>query len=196
MAQLTSHHYEQRRLRLLAQRVVGSTVLDIGYAQHPNRYLSGVHRVGLDLNKPTTPSGYEEELVGNVFALAELLPDRRFDTIICGEFIEHIENPYELLRTLRGVLSPGGRLLMSTPNPLGFPVVALEYLRSRRFFYTKEHVYYFSPRWAERLLERSGFSVCEVAPVGLWLPVGFLPFPVVSLSYQVIYVAEAEQGAL
>ena len=155
-----------------------------------------MHRVGVDLNQPTTPSGYEEELVGNVFALAELLPGRRFDTIICGEFIEHIENPYELLRTLREVLSPGGRLLMSTPNPLGFPVVALEYLRSRTFFYTKEHVYYFSPRWAERLLERCGFSVREVAPVGLWLPVGFVPFPIVSLSYQVIYVAEAEQGAL
>ena len=189
MALLVSKSYEQRRLRLLAERITGKTVLDIGYAQHPNSFLKGVHRVGLDLDAPKTPSGYEEEIVGNVFDIQTILPKRRFDTIICAEFIEHIENPYDLLRHLKQFIEKDGKLLLSTPNPLGFPVVLAEYLRNKKFFYTEEHVYYFPPRWMERLLTRSGYKVEEVTPVGLWLPRGHLPLPSVSLSYQVIYVA-------
>ena len=189
MPLLVSKSYEQRRLRLLAERAKGNTVLDIGYAQHPNTYLQNVHRVGLDLATPKTKSGYEEEIVGNVFAMKTLLPNRQFDTIICGEFIEHIENPYDLLRNLKEFLNPGGILLLSTPNPLGFPVVLVEYLRNKKFFYTEDHVYYFTPRWMERMLQRSGYTVDEVSPVGLWLPRGHLPIPSISLSYQVIYAA-------
>lgn len=36
--------------------------------------------------------------------------------ITCTEVIEHLENPRHLLRTLHGLLQPGGRLLLSTPN--------------------------------------------------------------------------------
>ena len=193
MPLLVSSSYEQRRLRLLANRVQGKTILDIGYAQHPNLHLRNVHRVGLDLQAPKIPSGYEEEILGNVFDLDTLLPNRKFDTIICGEFLEHIENPYDLLRKLHAFLAPNGVLLLSTPNPFGFPVVLLELLRSKRFFYTTDHVYYFPPRWMERMLERCGYTVTEVAPVGLWLPKGHIPIPSVAISYQVIYVAKPQQ---
>ena len=189
---LVSKSYEQRRLRLLADRIQGKNILDIGYAQHPNTHLRNVHRVGLDLQLPKEQSGYEEEIRGNVFDIETLLPERKFDTIICGEFIEHIENPYELLRKLKNFLSPQGVLLLSTPNPFGFPVVFLELLRNKRFFYTTDHVYYFPPRWMERMLNRCGYRVTEVAPVGLWLPKGHIPLPSVALSYQVIYVALPE----
>jgi hypothetical protein len=60
--------------------------------------------------------------------------------------------------------------------------------RSRRFYYTDQHTFYFPPRWVVRLLERSGYQVTHILPVGLWTPIGPLPSPV-ALSYQVIYVA-------
>lgn len=189
MPLLISKAYERRRLKLLAQEVQGETVLDIGYAQHPNGYLENCHRVGLDLNRPQYASGYEEEVVGNACLLTELFPDRLFDTVICAEFIEHIEQPYDFLRNVHSVLKEDGCLLLSTPNPLGFPVVFVEYLRNKKFFYTDDHVYYFTPRWMERVLERTGYCVEKVIPVGLWLPKGYVPMPIVSCSYQVIYVA-------
>ena len=189
MPLLVSKAYERRRLKMLAEHVQGPTVLDIGYAQHPNSFLQNCHRVGLDLCTPAIPSGYEEEVIGDACTLEKVFPDRRFDSIICAEFIEHIEQPYDFLRSLHTVLNTNGKLLLSTPNPLGFPVVLVEYLRSKRFFYTDDHVYYFTPRWMERMLVRSGFQVEAVLPVGLWLPTGYLPIPIISSSYQVIYIA-------
>jgi SAM-dependent methyltransferase len=184
---ITSHAYEDRRLRLLAQLCVGRTVLDVGYAQQPNPYLNGFHRVGIDLNPPAQ-SLYEEELVGDVATIPTRFPGRTFDTILCAELVEHLENPYQLLRDLRPLLAPGGRLLVSTPNPLAPPVVVAELLRLKRFFYTRDHLYYFLPRWVERLFEATGYRVDDVRPVGLWTPFAVVRGVPAALSYQVIYV--------
>ena len=43
--------------------------------------------------------------------------DRKFDTIIAGEIIEHLDNPGQFLRNMFRHLKPGGRLVVSTPNP-------------------------------------------------------------------------------
>lgn len=186
---IVSQAYERRRLRLLAELAVGKSVLDVGYAQQPNPYFTGLHRVGLDLERPQAgPVRYEEEIVGDVAAVTQLCRGRSFDTIVCAELIEHVENPYALLRDLKTLLADGGRLLISTPNPLAFPVVIAELLRWKRFFYTRDHLYYFLPRWVERLFEATGFRVECTRPVGLWTPFGVTPPVPTVLSYQVIYV--------
>ena len=188
---IVSRAYDDRRLRLMAELSVGKTVLDIGYAQQPNPHLVGFHRTGLDLNRAKPgPVQYEEEIVGDVTRLTEICAGRRFDTVICAELIEHLENPYALLRDVHSVLADDGRLLVSTPNPLAFPVVVAELLRLKRFFYTRDHLYYFLPRWVERLFEATGFEMDRVVGVGLWTPIASFPYVPISLSYQVIYVGK------
>jgi SAM-dependent methyltransferase len=39
-----------------------------------------------------------------------------FDLVVCVETLEHVENPRQVLRSIRALLRPGGRLLVSTPN--------------------------------------------------------------------------------
>jgi SAM-dependent methyltransferase len=187
---IISRAYEERRLKLLARHASGHAVLDIGYAHWPNPYLGSHYRVGLDLNKPSPESDvrYDEEIVGDVSNIVDAVGGRRFDTIICGELIEHLENPYQLLRDLKQLLAKDGRLLVSTPNPLAPPVVIAEYLRLRRFFYTPGHLYYFLPRWVVRLFESTGYDVSGIHPVGLWTPFGAIPLCPSALSYQVIYI--------
>ena len=186
--------YEYQRLRLLARYCKGGTVLDLGYAALTNPFFHGLHRVGLDIERPGAGSAvapetrYEEEFIGNVSDVQEIFVGRKFDNIVAGEFIEHIERPYDVLRELVPLLSPGGRLILSTPNPIGFPVFFCELLRVKRFFYSKEHVYYFCPRWVERMLDFCGYRVLKVKGVGLWNTLIPLPCPT-ALSYQVIYVA-------
>lgn len=180
--------YEDRRLRLLAELAVGRTVLDVGYAQQPNPHLGRFHRTGIDLNPPVAGAPrYEEELVGDVATIATRFPGRTFDTVICAELVEHLENPYQLLRDVRPLIAPGGKLLVSTPNPLAPPVVVAEALRLKRFFYTRDHLYYFLPRWVERMMDASGYDVERVVGVGVW-PLPMLPIRAPALSYQVIYV--------
>ena len=181
---VSSTTYERKRLRKIAALASGPEILDIGYAQHPNPFLQNAWRTGLDLNK--TNCDYEEKLVGNALDLKTYLENRQFDTIIAGEFIEHLEEPYAFLRSLRPHLKPEGKIIISTPNPVAFPTVFFEWTKSRRFFYTSEHKYYFPPRWVERLINQSGYEIDCIEGVGLW-PFAFPPRTPSSLSYQVIY---------
>jgi ubiquinone/menaquinone biosynthesis C-methylase UbiE len=45
-------------------------------------------------------------------------PDEFFDYIICVEGIEHLENPFHLLREFNRILRKGGKLILTTPNIL------------------------------------------------------------------------------
>ena len=49
--------------------------------------------------------------VADVF---ELPLEHRFDRIICGELLEHVDNPEELLRVLVGLLRDDGRVFLTT----------------------------------------------------------------------------------
>lgn len=44
--------------------------------------------------------------------------DASFSLVTCGDGIEHLENPFALLREFARVLAPGGTLLVLTPNYL------------------------------------------------------------------------------
>ncbi len=56
-----------------------------------------------------------------VVADGQVLPFQRsvFSSVVCLETIEHVADPDALLRELRRVLTPGGRLILSTPNYRG-----------------------------------------------------------------------------
>lgn len=45
-------------------------------------------------------------------------PDSSFDCVVCVEGIEHLENPYHILRQFARVLKPKGLLIITTPNIL------------------------------------------------------------------------------
>ncbi len=171
----------------MASRAKGPLILDIGFAEAPNRYLCAKgHVVGYDMAPATEVPGYDEVVQGDVADIARILQGRKFDTIVLGELIEHVEAPYRFLRDVGSLMNEDSRLILSTPNPLSIPVLFFEFFRSKRFFYTRHHLYYFLPRWMERMLDATGYAVEEMLSTGLC----HLPVPVPkSLSYILIYVA-------
>lgn len=62
----------------------------------------------LDVRRPVT---LEERDV----AIPVASTDRTFDTIVISEVLEHLEDPAAVLRNLRGVLSPNGRIFVNVP---------------------------------------------------------------------------------
>lgn len=188
MGALTLKHYEDTRLRAIARFCQGRSSLDLGYAQAPNPYLEAGLTTGVDLNPNTKSTRYARELVGDILEIGSVVKGLRFQNVIAGELIEHLENPYDFLRSLHPLLYDDGQVIISTPNPVAWPTLLFEWTQSKRFFYTEEHKYYFPPRWVKRMFEHCGYRLTAARGVGLWLPGVVLPCPS-SFSYQVIYVA-------
>jgi SAM-dependent methyltransferase len=84
--------------------------------------------------------------------------DGAFDYIVCLEMIEHVENPFALLREFQRILRPGGTIILSTPNILNIGS-RLRFLLEGNYEYFK----YPLPEW-----ERDGTgSNLHVNPIRL-----------------------------
>jgi len=106
---------------------------------------------------------HSEDARAVIPALAET-----FDWIVAGDVIEHVSDPWALLRDLRRVASPDSRILASIPNVGAWPIV--EDLLLGRFDYTYAgnlcagHLRFFTRSTIEDLLAMSGWTLDSITP--------------------------------
>lgn len=139
-----------------------------------------------------------------------------FETIVCGDVLEHLVDPAAVLRTLAHHLAPGGRFVLSLPNVahlwvrLGLLLGHFDY--TDRGIMDRTHLHFYTRRTVIELLESAGLHVegleatptplTEIVPAryhGRWLAVvmffqaGFARvFPTI-LGYQFVVVARRKQ---
>jgi 2-polyprenyl-3-methyl-5-hydroxy-6-metoxy-1,4-benzoquinol methylase len=114
---------------------------------------------------------------GNLF---ELSPEQtgQFDLVIACEVIEHVAHPLDLLKHLRGFLTPDGTILLTTPNgshfrnklPTYTQVADFSELESRQFMPDADgHLFLFTPRELSDLVSAAGMRIeqfnCWGSPV-------------------------------
>lgn len=85
------------------------------------------------------------------------------DVLVAFEVIEHLFAPKEFLQQAHRLLAPGGLLVLSCPNGLGFDVATL---RAESLAVDAEHVNLFNPNSLTLLAEACGFSCLEVTTPG------------------------------
>jgi 2-polyprenyl-3-methyl-5-hydroxy-6-metoxy-1,4-benzoquinol methylase len=92
----------------------------------------------------------------------ELAP---YDAIIFADVLEHLVDPWGVLREVRSLLNPGGRVLVSVPNIAHW--TARINLLMGRFDYTegylmdRTHLRWFTRKSARQLAASSGYRVVE-----------------------------------
>lgn len=96
--------------------------------------------------------------------LEEVDPSRhRFDLLVSFELFEHLYDPFDFIRKTYELLLPGGFLLLTTLNGLGFDI---QVLWDQAKSVAPPHLNFLNPEAMRRLLARVGYIVEEVATPG------------------------------
>ena len=117
-------------------------------------------------------------LCGPVEAMIEQLPAGHFDCITFNDVLEHLTDPWDVLRQMRGKLADDGVIVASIPNIRHFPVVKA-LLKDADFCYTKQgvldrtHLRFFTEKSIKRMLADCSYEQTQI--IGLH----WTPFPVV-----------------
>jgi predicted TPR repeat methyltransferase len=160
----SSHDLLRRWIR---EGASGLRLLDLGAAGgHLGRavrdrcaFLAGVEP------DPSLPAaareGYDEWRTSDALEAGPWAPP--FDAIVCGDVLEHLPRPEELLARIREWLRPGGTLYVSVPNVANVTVRAA--LLTGRFPYAERgildrtHLRFYTRRTARELVEGAGFRI-------------------------------------
>jgi SAM-dependent methyltransferase len=178
---------EDRLWKVLASLPEGpARLLDIGCGSGRNLMFIARHRpqyelVGTDIAETTASVLAELGLHGVCADAAQGLPfpDASFDTVLCGEVIEHVIDTDGMLREIHRILKPSGKLILTTPNlayvpnrvllllgiqPL-FTETSIATNLGRKFSFlgqggqTQGHLKIFTLAAAEELLKLTSFEV-------------------------------------
>jgi SAM-dependent methyltransferase len=109
----------------------------------------------------------DDVFCGDVRHLVTVIQEK-FDWIIGGDIVEHLDEPWTFLADLRRIASPGAHLLLSIPNIANASLVAD--LLHGRFDYVYMgltcvgHLRFFTRQSVEDMLTIAGWSVVEVVP--------------------------------
>lgn len=165
--------YERRRMERIVDAVPDDAdrILDVGCARHSraNRAWGNLHAelhrryldaeiIGIDndekaVNCMDNP-GYDVRKV-DAMSMEWREP---FDAIVAGDLIEHLANLGRFLHHAALALRPGGRIIVSTPNPAGYRYV----LRAAAGNWTSPgHTCWIDPQQMGNLAEHAGLEVSD-----------------------------------
>ena len=91
--------------------------------------------------------------------------DQPFDVVVCADVLEHLKNPLDVLRKVKGWMQPEGTLVVSIPNARHHTVVRglLEghWTYEPAGILDETHLRFFTRREIEKLLFRAGVNIAQ-----------------------------------
>lgn len=163
---------------LICNLAKGKRVLDIGLCEHTRERIASTHWkhkalaaasdyiVGVDI---------DEELVTYIQSLgfnarvADATGDadlgEKFDLVVIGDVIEHVENPVGLLRFAKRHLNPKGQIIVRTPNAFCYNYV-WSVFKNGTDISNLEHLFYVVPTHALELARRTNLVLSRYYTLG------------------------------
>ncbi len=134
----------------------------------------GWEAFGLEVSEAAARSARGEAAGRMVVGPAEAIPfaSASFDAITAWDVLEHLSRPRESLREIHRLLKPGGRFVLTTGDVGSW----LARISGRKWhLYTlPEHLYFFTQRSLELLLDSEGFETEAIRSERAYYTVGYL----------------------
>jgi SAM-dependent methyltransferase len=166
----------KRLLHNLAdRRLTGGTLLEVGCGYG---YLLDDARAYFDRRVGTEFSLDGAEIAratgAEVFVggIEQISAERKFDTVLAVQVIEHVYQPLAFVKQLINHTQPGGHIIIATPDIGGVLRKAMG--RHWPSFKVPEHVGYFDFRTLSRLMEKAGLSDVRQLPYPHAFPLGLI----------------------
>ena len=93
----------------------------------------------------------------------------RFDCLVAADVLEHLRDPWSVLRSGTALLATGGTAVVSLPNARHWETlyhlgVKGTWPRREEGIFDRDHLRWFTLRDAERLLDQAGLRLTRVSP--------------------------------
>lgn len=139
-----------------------------GRLLHQKMCASSKHCVGIDLDgdgirelKKLMPDHEFHEINAESIPESSVICNQKWDIIVAGDVVEHMDNPGMFFRTARRLLNHEGTLIVTVPSSFS----------AKRFFWLSltgieqvhpDHTAYFSEATLTQIANRSGFKIVEI----------------------------------
>jgi methionine biosynthesis protein MetW len=157
----------------------GTSVLEVGPGDGViSRYLKhskNCHTVGVEVMPEALEvarDAFHHLIIGSIedhHTLKQVARFGPFDSIVLADVLEHLVDPWAVLRQLRSQLKPSGDVLLSVPNVAHWSIRLS--LLGGRFEYTdgylmdRSHLRWFTRRSARDMAKQAGYRILEEATV-------------------------------
>lgn len=168
------------RMEYIEKLVVNKQIIHLGCADHiplikekirRNKWFhkrlveSSRYCLGIDINREAieyikNELGYSDVLVADIQKndLIKEISSQKWDYLIMGELLEHLDDPVDFLKTIKEKYSPFiSYLIVSAPNALRIE----NYYNSKKQLevINSDHRFWFTPYTLAKILYRAGFEI-------------------------------------
>jgi 2-polyprenyl-3-methyl-5-hydroxy-6-metoxy-1,4-benzoquinol methylase len=133
---------------------------------------SGVEVIGVEIFAGAAEKAMKDldrVIVGDVEKVGIGVGKGYFDAIIYGDILEHLLDPWGLLKRHSEILRPGGRAIASVPNIAHYRTIKM--LRRKEWKYEKSgimdvcHLRFFTIKSIRRMFEDAGFGLVKAGHI-------------------------------
>ena len=134
---------------------------------------SGAGVWGIEINAEVATSAgrkLDKVIVGDVEGAVDALPDEYFDCIIFNDVLEHLVDPYSVLRSFSSKLEEGGIVVCSIPNIRHFSVL-FELIVLKKWEYRdhgvldRTHLRFFTRSSIKNMFDACGYDLIELSGI-------------------------------
>lgn len=165
-------------LQHINMQKIGLTVLDVGCSgggnlMHIKQHNATAQLYGIELNAhmAKVAANYGDVYAEDLEKLDRPEWQDKFDYIICGDILEHLYNPWKVVKNLAELLKTGGKVIVSVPN-INYAGIIFNMLQGNWRYENagildRTHLRFFTRATAIEMLQNAGLQVIELSSTNI-----------------------------